>query len=512
MTTDRIMVLVAALVASCLASVALIPLARLIACRVGLVDRPDGRRKMHARATPVAGGIALFAAANLVLTALLCLPGVADLFLLCASEMRGLLLGSVLICVVGVADDFRGLRGRHKILGQILTVAIVIGHGVRVDAVHLFTWHLELGWFAIPFTLFWLLGAINSLNLLDGMDGLLGSIGTIVSLAIAGLAAWHNHWAEACVAVVLAGVLIGFLCYNFPPASIFLGDAGSMLIGLVVGVLAIRSSLKGPATVALAAPTALLIIPIFDTTAAILRRRLTGRSIYSTDRGHLHHCLLRTGLSRPRALAVISSLCLLTVLGVLGSIASQNEALALLSAAAVVAILVITRLFGHAEMMLVLKSAGALARSLSGASGQKGHQVEVRLQGSANWCVQWRRLLTCADGLNLRSLVLDVNAPAVQEGYHARWFRGAGPNPEEPEVWSADIPLTAAGQAVGRVTITGLRDGEPVWRKVAAVAEIAVQIEAVLEEKSPTSNPKPPTTDADPVPVPAAICDLEIGI
>jgi UDP-GlcNAc:undecaprenyl-phosphate GlcNAc-1-phosphate transferase len=408
--------------------------------------------------------------------------------------MRGLLLGALVICAVGVTDDHRGLRGRHKLLGQVVAIALVLGHGVCVEAIHLFTWRFELGWFAYPFTLFWLLGAINSLNLIDGMDGLLGSIGTIVSLAIAALAALHGHWAEAFVAVTLAGAVLGFLRYNLPPASIFLGDGGSMLIGLVVGVLAIRSSLKGPATVALAAPTALLIIPIFDTTAAILRRKLTGRSIYSTDRGHLHHCLLRRGLSQGVALAIVSSLCLLTVLGTLGSIASQNEALALLSAAAVVAILVLTRLFGHAEMMLILASAGALARSLSAAAAGSGHQVEVRLQGSADWRALWRRLLNRADGLNLRSLVLDVNAPAVQEGYHARWFRAAGAGREEPEVWSADIPLTAAGQSVGRITITGQRDGEAVWRKMAAIAEVAEQIEAVLEAR--VGFPVQPTTAA----------------
>src|SRR5262249_45160095 len=157
------------------------------------------------------------------------------------------------------------------------------------------------------------------------------------------------------------------------------GDAGSMVIGLVIGVLAIRSSVKGPATVALAAPMALLIIPIFDTTAAIVRRKLTGRSIYSTDRGHLHHCLLRNGLSRLGVLGLVSSLCLLTVLGVLASIAWNNEALALLSAAAPIAILILTRLFGHAELMLVLHSCGALARTLTARHSQDGDLLEVRL-------------------------------------------------------------------------------------------------------------------------------------
>src|SRR5262249_20696536 len=198
------------------------------------------------------------------------------------------------------------LRGRYKLLGQVFAVGAVLAYGVRVEAVHLFAWRIELGWFAVPFTLFWLLGAINSLNLLDGMDGLLGTVGTIVSLAIAALAAVPGHWAEAAVAATLAGALLGFLRYNWPPATIFLGDAGSMLIGLVIGVLAIRCSLKGTATVALATPMALLIIPIFDTAAAIVRRKLTGRSIYSTDRAHLHHCLLRRALPRPVVPLVVS--------------------------------------------------------------------------------------------------------------------------------------------------------------------------------------------------------------
>jgi UDP-GlcNAc:undecaprenyl-phosphate GlcNAc-1-phosphate transferase len=481
MTRERVELLLAFFGASVLAALAAVPLARVLARRVGLVDRPDGRRKLHPRATPVAGGLAILAAALTVLLPGLLSSWATDLMGPPAHEMRGLLLGAVVICLVGVADDARGLRGRHKLLGQLVAVGVVLAHGLRVDAVRVFAWQIELGGLAVPFTLFWLLGAINSLNLLDGMDGLLGSVGVLVCLATAGMAGMLDHWTEACVAVVLAGALVGFLRYNLPPASIFLGDAGSMLIGLVIGTLAIRSSLKGPATVALAAPTALLIIPILDTTAAILRRKLTGRSIYSTDRGHLHHCLLRHGLSRGAALLIVSSLCLVAVLGALGSVAWQNEAVALLSALAVAGILILTRLFGHAEMVLVLKSCSALARSLAGGAPADGHQVQVRLQGSADWRELWGLLVACTQRLNLHSLVLDVNAPAAQEGYHARWFSpSGGPEAEEPEGWSARIPLRAAGQPVGSITICGAHDGQPVWRKVADVAHLAAQIEAVL--------------------------------
>src|SRR5205085_2901248 len=153
-------------------------------------------------------------------------------------------------------------------------VAIVMGFGLQIKSIGLLGMHVDLGLLAAPFTVFWLLGAINSLNLIDGMDGLLGSIGVIVTLSMAVMALLVGQWLAACVAAALAGALLGFLCFNFPPAAIFMGDCGSMLVGLVVGVLAIQSSLKGPATVALAGPLALLVIPIFDTSAAIVRRKL----------------------------------------------------------------------------------------------------------------------------------------------------------------------------------------------------------------------------------------------
>ncbi len=470
--------------AGLLCSLILTGLAQGIGHRIGLVDQPDGRRKIHARVVPLVGGIAVFISTVFVLVVAFVVPGpFAEPAAADARELLGLLIGSAVICLVGVIDDYRRLRGRYKLLGQAVAVGIIMASGIDVKILTVFGWDIELGWLAIPFTVFWLLGAINSLNLLDGMDGLLGTVGTIVCLAFAVMAAMHDHFVGACVATALAGALVGFLRYNLPPASVFLGDAGSMLVGLVIGVLAIRCCLKGPATVALAAPAALLILPILDTLAAVVRRKLTGRSIFTTDRGHLHHCLLRGGLSRPRILLLVSGLCSLTVFGALGSIAYRSESLAILSALAVVFILLVSGLFGCAEVVLLFKSLRDYAGAVIG-TPQTGREIEVRLQGSAGWSEFWKRLTGSADELKLRSISLDVNSPAHHEGYHARWCRPTVKFGEEPNCWSAVILLTAWGQTIGQVAVTGHPDVVPVWQKLAALTAITDSIEAVLSGRN----------------------------
>src|SRR5262249_50747733 len=146
---------------------------------------------------------------------------------------------------------------------------------------------------------------------------------------------------------------IGFLCYNFPRATVYLGDSGSMLIGLMVGALMIGQSSQAPKPISLPVLFAFLTIPFLDTTAAIIRRKLTGRSIYTTDRGHLHHCMLQLGYSPWKVPLSISLFCLLPVTGGLASSMLQQDIIALACTVAVVVVLIATRMFGHAEFLLV---------------------------------------------------------------------------------------------------------------------------------------------------------------
>ena len=438
------------LVSSALLCWSLIPIARRLALRYGLVDQPDGHRKMHKAATPVVGGLAIFVSTVAVIGALFLVPGypvTQDLrchwpTILC------LLLGTLAICSLGVLDDLGRLRGSIKLLGQVLAAGIVVSFGIWVHKVQFFGMEIDLGWFGIPFTIFFLVGTINSLNLLDGMDGLLGSVGCVLALSLAVMAWLYGHGWAALTAMTLAGALIGFLRYNLVRATIFLGDAGSMLIGLVLGTLSIQCSLKAASTLSIMLPLGLLVLPIFDTTAAIIRRKLTGRSIYTTDRGHLHHCMQRYGLSSSGTVVVIFLICLLACGSVLASRAFNNDWIALVTVVTILATLVLTGMFGRAEAMLIK---GRLWSMLT--PGRSPHQMEVRLQGTVNWDSLWLQLKVQAAELNLRGLLLDVKCAV-----HARRLsRPLGPRGERRKrivVASGNPhgrrgPITGPADAVG---------------------------------------------------------------
>src|SRR5439155_18845620 len=170
--------------------------------RIGLVDRPDGRRKMHRQPVPVVGGIAIFVSLCLtILLAMFFVEPVALRFEEDSSSLVGLLLACAVLCTVGVADDYGVLRVRHKLVAQVLAAGIVVAFGLEVRRIRLFEWDLELGLLAVPFTLFWLLGAINSLNLLDGLDGFLGSVDIIITLAMAAMGVLGEKWTAAYLAI-----------------------------------------------------------------------------------------------------------------------------------------------------------------------------------------------------------------------------------------------------------------------------------------------------------------------
>lgn len=439
-------------------SAALTPVVMLIMTRVGLVDHPDGHRKLHRRAVPVAGGLAVWLA---VVISMAVAPYAGGTILPWGegSFWPAFLLSSCLLCLVGLADDAWNLRGRHKLFGQTVAVSVLLANGLIVHSIQLFGVHLELGLLAIPFTLFWLLGAVNAMNLIDGMDGLAATVGGMIGLALSAMAAMNGHHSEAAVAAALVGGIAGFLIYNFPPAKVFLGDTGSMVIGLILGVVAVKASIKTPATialapVALAAPLAIWTLPILDATMAILRRKLTGRSILLPDRGHLHHRLSERGLGPRYSLLLVAVLCGITTIGALASMRPGGEWLAVAVALGVTAFLAITRLFGHSEFALLAQRTQSFAVTMVPfrAGGNREHRS--RLQGSKEWDRLWESLVTFAESCGLDSVQLAVSLPAQHEEFYAGWdrrFRSGG-----GRLYRADIPLSSPGHGtIGSLKISG---------------------------------------------------------
>jgi UDP-GlcNAc:undecaprenyl-phosphate/decaprenyl-phosphate GlcNAc-1-phosphate transferase len=476
-----------------LCSLVLTPLVRRLALRWDIVDHPDDQRKLHDGVMPVAGGLAVFMGFCAAL-------GIAYVWSAHWREriwtdwvsLSALLAAAAAICLLGLVDDLYKLRGRQKLLGQILVASVLIASGLLIRKITVFEYEIELGLLTVPFTLFWLLGATNALNLIDGVDGLATSVGIVLSLALSIMAMMTGHLTDAMLAMAVAGSLTGFWVYNSAPASIFLGDAGSMFIGLVLGTLAVRSSLKGPATIALIAPTALLAIPIMDVAMAIVRRALMGRSISSPDRGHLHHRLLKLGYGQHNTVLLISLLCIITAAGAVCSEFARNDLLAIIAVFAVVAMLCVTRLFGYEEFQLLKLRAKHFLASLIPTQGQRGPrygQLRAHLHGNGQWDDLWETLTQFAERFDLSVVQLNVHLPAYGEEYHASWKRAA--RPDEGQLWHSDIPLIAHHTTVGRLRITGACSNGSVcvWMSdlISGLKPFETQLIDLIQERFPES-------------------------
>jgi UDP-GlcNAc:undecaprenyl-phosphate GlcNAc-1-phosphate transferase len=441
----------------------LAPIIQRIATRIGFVDKPDAHHKRHSQPVALGGGILIFISVLMSLVSIAAISSVARmLFSRDAEIVRGFLLASLTLIAVGIIDDWRGMRGRNKLLGQIVAALLLASHGLEIRQLELLGWTIDLGVMAVPFTVVWLVGSINALNLLDGLDGLAGTVGLITSLVIVVVSIISGHALVTLIAVALAGGCVGFLQMNLPPAKMFLGDAGSMFLGLMLGALTVLSCSNGPGLLSAAPAIGILAVPIMDSTFALLRRRLTGRSIYMTDRGHVHHCLMMALDSNTAVLFVVATACLSSGLGAWLSIYIKNDATALSTTGFVGAVMMAARLFGHVECALLLSKLlskvplnGLWQRHPSSReqASSRARRVAVRLQGNRQWHVFWESLTDLAEKLQLLRLDLDVNLPAMKEGFHANWYQPT--SLEHHECWRMEIPLFVNEIVVGRLQVAG---------------------------------------------------------
>jgi len=300
-------------------ALAVVPLTKRLAIRVGAIDYPN-ERKLHTVPTPKLGGLGILAAA--LVSGLLWLPS--------DTESHAIIFGAIAIAWVGVLDDVFELPAAPKLLGQIVAVVIPVSAGVTVenftipffgrltpgtvDLVHVAGATIQLGDVA---TVVGIVAVINVINLIDGVDGLAAGVAVISALTLATIALSLERTAAGVLAALTAGAALGFLRWGFPPASTFMGDTGSNLLGYLLGAVAVQGALKTNAVVALFLPLLILAVPILDTGFVVAKRLKYGKPIYKADRWHFHHRMADIGFSQRRTLlylygwtAVMSGLAL----------------------------------------------------------------------------------------------------------------------------------------------------------------------------------------------------------
>ena len=281
-------------------SLAATPFEKLLAYKIGAVDVPNDERRVHDHPIPRLGGLAIFYG---FLISMLCFASVG-------TELRGILIGALVIVALGIVDDVKQLSAKIKFITQIAVAVIVVMHGVTIKYISMPAFIVEggilpLGILSIPITIIWIVGVTNAVNLIDGLDGLAVGVSSIATFSLFFIAILASEMEVAIITAALAGACLGFLPYNFNPAKIFMGDTGSTFLGYMLSVICIQGLFKGYVVISFIIPFLILGLPIFDTAFAIIRRIWNKKPIMSPDRGHLHHRLMDMGFSQKQTVAIL---------------------------------------------------------------------------------------------------------------------------------------------------------------------------------------------------------------
>jgi len=274
------------------------PAAIKLAPKIGAIDIPKDNRRMHTKAMPRFGGMAIYI--GTVVPMLIFLPY--------STGLMGVIAGGTLMFFVGIIDDLKGMPAKIKLGFQILCAVILFEFSVRIEFIsnpfgegyYFFPWVVSL-----LVTVIWIVGITNTINLIDGLDGLAAGVSFIASICIAYAAYIHGRTEISMAMLAIAGGAAGFLPFNFNPAKIFMGDGGSLFLGFMLAGLSVMSPMKSATMVATVVPVLVLGLPIFDTAFAILRRLINRRPIMEADKGHLHHRIMAAGLGQRRTVLTL---------------------------------------------------------------------------------------------------------------------------------------------------------------------------------------------------------------
>ena len=326
-----------ALLVAAVLAFAVTPLVKRLAQRVGAMDVPTDGRRMHHRPIPRMGGLAIFTA-FLVSTLLFAFPEIDR-------EVRGILLGALIIVILGVLDDIFTLHAGLKFVVQIVAAVVTVLHGCRIE--HFMGLQLAT-WLSYPVSVIWIVAITNAVNFIDGLDGLAAGVCAISAGAMLVVALLVADFMSAVMLAAIVGACAGFIPYNFNPAKIFMGDTGSTFLGFMLSTISIYGLFKMYAIISFAVPFLVLGLPIFDICFAVVRRVSKGQSPMHADRGHVHHRLIDMGFNQKQAVAIAYMLsAILGMAAVVLTNDGETQALIFLAAVVVVGGIGFWVIFGH---------------------------------------------------------------------------------------------------------------------------------------------------------------------
>jgi UDP-GlcNAc:undecaprenyl-phosphate GlcNAc-1-phosphate transferase len=394
----------------------------------GVVDHPDGDRKHHAHPVPRVGGIPLVVAYICSLGILSLTPLSAGKLVVDAMHFGVRFLPAVLLIFgTGLLDDLVGLKPWQKLIGQLAAAGGAYWAGIHVQA---FGGHEFAAWLSLPLTVFWLVLCCNAINLIDGVDGLATGVGLFAAFTMLLAAMLQANFPLAVATVPLVGCLLGFLRYNFNPATIFLGDSGSLFLGFLLGCYGVRWSEKSATILGMTAPLMALAIPLLDTGLSIVRRFLRGKPIFGADRGHIHHRLLDRGLTPRRVALTFYGLCTLAAIFSLTMASYHFEGLVVLLFC--VATWVGIHYLGYVELGVVARMffEGAFRRMLTAQINLQQHQQVLARANTPQEC--WAVIETAAREFGFEQARMEFG------GYRFEYTSDAG----RPCAWNLSIPLS----------------------------------------------------------------------
>jgi UDP-GlcNAc:undecaprenyl-phosphate/decaprenyl-phosphate GlcNAc-1-phosphate transferase len=431
-----------------------------LAWRLDMVDRPDGFRKVHERVTPRLGGVAIFVAFVIpVLVLFSCseLSTVTKALLRQKTELIGVLIGASIVLVFGVLDDKFDLRPRWKLLWQLATAGIMYQLGFSIGAVSIpFGGSFHLGLFALPVTLFWFVGCMNAVNLLDGLDGLAAGASLFVSMTLLLVSIHFNNVLGMLMMGCLSGAILGFLLFNFPPAKIFLGDSGSMLLGFLIAALSlVGASRKAEATVALFIPIVALGLPILDTSIAIVRRWYKKLPISAPDRQHIHHTLVSMGYSQRRAVLTLYVICLLLAAAALVITFARSEVVLFVIGSLIVTAFVCIRIFSGVRLADVLDklSDDAERRQRSSQARVLMEQAVERMRHANGIAGLWSACVRVFEELGLDRAQLVLGSAPLDTWAWQNKEGESGQEDASADEWSARLGLRHDSRFIGELVV-----------------------------------------------------------